>query len=213
MLDFGCGNGSYLIAAQHAGYKCDGVELEPDAIAGAAALSGCEVFDLDQVLASGRAYDVIHLGDVLEHLPDPATVMRVLRTLLKPRGVFFVEGPLEDNASAVFYASRFAGWLKKQLKPGRHGEFTPYHLTRTDAFAQRAFFEKVLGYRIRSFSTHETGWPYKDAAKSSQSTADLVRASIAHLAILSQRMARLGGFALGNRFTAIVSPEDQSSLA
>jgi hypothetical protein len=134
--------------------------------------------------------------------------MRVLRTLLRPRGFFFVEGPLEDNASAVFYASRFAGWLKKRLKPELCGEFTPYHLTRTDASAQRAFFEKVLGYQIRSFSTHETGWPYKDTAKSSPSTADLTRSAIARLAILIQHMTRFTGLALGNRFTAIVSPED-----
>jgi SAM-dependent methyltransferase len=141
LLDFGCGNGAFLIAASKAGFRAEGVELEEGARARAAAASNCPVRSLEEVRRSGARYDVIHLGDVLEHLPEPVAAMSDLASLLASGGRFFVEGPLEDNASAVFYASRLFGRLKKALgRPG--GDFVPYHLFRTSARAQRRFFEQ-----------------------------------------------------------------------
>ena len=208
MLDFGCGNGAYLIAATQAGYVCDGVELDSDAIVRAAAASGCEVFDLDTLRSLGRTYDVIHLGDVLEHLPAPAAMMRSLGEMLNPDGVFFVEGPLEDNASMVFYASWLAGWLKKRLRRESAGTFTPFHLTRTTARQQRRFFEHTLGCSVSWFRTFETGWPYPSAGRSlfrPDSAADLTRMAIARAAIGVARIGRPLRLSLGNRFTAIVT--------
>lgn len=205
MLDFGCGNGAYLLAATRAGFTCDGVELDRNAIQSAAEATGCEVVDFEKLRQLGRTYSVIHLGDVLEHLPDPAAVMRLLRPMLAPEGVFFIEGPLEDNASPVFYASRLAGWLKKRVRPGQSGAFTPYHLTRASARTQRSFFENVLGYRVQLFETHETGWPYMGAEQGG-STMQVARESIAKIAIVAQKLGARAGLQLGNRFTAIVSP-------
>lgn len=45
-----------------------------------------------------QRFDAIHLGDVLEHLPHPASLLRELEPL---GGVFFIEGPLENNPSLV----------------------------------------------------------------------------------------------------------------
>ena len=59
--------------------------------------------------ASGRRYDIIYMGDVLEHLPAPAATLRDLDGLLAPGGLFFVEGPLEDNVSLVYYSARLFG--------------------------------------------------------------------------------------------------------
>jgi len=132
--------------------------------------------------------------------------------MLAPGGTFFVEGPLEDNASLVFYVSRAAGWLKHRLKPRRRGNFTPYHLTRTNARAQRAFFENTLRYRITWFRTFETGWPYPGRDRSlwrARSAADLLRTVVSRLAMLAARIGNAARLTLGNRFVAIVMPEPE----
>jgi SAM-dependent methyltransferase len=208
LLDFGCGNGAFLIAASKAGFRAEGVELEEGARARAAGASNCPVRSLEEVRRSGARYDVIHLGDVLEHLPEPVAAMSDLASLLASGGRFFVEGPLEDNASAVFYASRLFGRLKKALgRPG--GDFVPYHLFRTSARAQRRFFEQRLGWKVLAFSVTETGWPYILPGESllrARSPGRLARIAIGAAAIASAGAARPLRVALGNRFAAVVAP-------
>jgi 2-polyprenyl-3-methyl-5-hydroxy-6-metoxy-1,4-benzoquinol methylase len=211
MLDFGCGNGAFLIAALQAGYRPTGVELDPEARAEAARNSGCEVLSLEEVRASGRRFDIIHLGDVLEHLPAPAATMRELADLLKPGGLFFLEGPLEDNSSLVFAASRAVGWAKRLVRGvgAPAASFPPFHLVRVSARAQRDFFEKVLGYQIRSFSVFETGWPYATEAgrlAHPGSAGHFVRLLIGRLSVALGHGLNAAGMAYGNRFIAMVSP-------
>jgi len=203
MLDFGCGNGAFLIAARKAGFECDGVELDAEAVRRAAEASGAEVFTQAGLERLGRRYSVIHLGDVLEHLPDPAGTMRRLEGLLDEGGVFFVEGPLEDQASPVFYVSRAVGWTKRALKRGE-GSFTPFHLTRVNARGQRHFFERVLGYRTAWFATYETGWPYVSAGGG---LGNRVRNAVGRAAVAMARTKAGKKMGLANRFTAVVVPK------
>jgi len=55
------------------------------------------------------SYDALQLGDVLEHLPEPAETRRELLAFVKPGGLLFVEGPQETNPSPVFWAARLFG--------------------------------------------------------------------------------------------------------
>lgn len=203
MLDFGCGNGSFIRAARSAGFDCEGVELEASARDYASRNSGAPVHALEDLLASGRRFATIHLGDVLEHLPDPTTTMRTLERLLAPGGRFFIEGPLEDNASPVFYASRLFGFAKKKLKGQAAGDFPPYHLFRVTARNQRRYFER-LGYRIMRFDVFETGWPY--AGDGSRTTGNAVRTAIAAQARAAAGVGNRIGLRLGNRFSAVLAP-------
>lgn len=209
LLDFGCGNGAFMIAASQAGFACEGVELDAATRARAAANSGCPVSTLDELRAQQKSFDTIHLGDVLEHLPAPAETMRALRPLLRPGGVFFIEGPLEDNASPVYLASRAFGALKKIMRRPLRGSFPPYHLFRASARAQRRFFETRLGWEVAAFELFETGWPYYLPGSPSallRSPARLARTGIGALAILLAKAAIPAGLAVGNRFAAIVKP-------
>jgi SAM-dependent methyltransferase len=209
MLDFGCGNGAFLIAARAAGFVAQGVELEASARERAAANSGCEVSSFEETVASGRRYDVIHLGDVLEHLPDPTQAMRDLEPLLAPKGVFFIEGPLEDNASPVFYVSRLFGALKKLRGKPLLGDLPPFHLFRTSARAQRDFFEKRLGYEVRAFRVYESGWPYLsggDRILRPSSAGHLIRMLIGKSAMWASAASRATPMQVGNRFGAILAP-------
>ena len=210
LLDFGCGNGSFLIAARNAGFRAEGVELDEQARARAADASGCIVSSLPAVQASGRRYDVIHLGDVLEHLPDPAAMMRQLETLLTADGLFFVEGPLEDNPSLIFYAARLFGAFKRRTGRNLFADLPPFHLLRTTARAQRRFFESRLGYEVRGFHVSESGWPYwndGDRLLHPGSAGRFVRMLIGAAGVgLSKALGRTP-LRIGNRFFAVAAPK------
>jgi SAM-dependent methyltransferase len=210
LLDFGCGNGAFLIAAERAGFTCEGVELDPATRARAAANSGRPVRALEEVRAAGARFDVIRLGDVLEHLPDPGGMLATLRPLLAERGVFLIEGPLEDNASLVYYASRAFGGLKQALGRAVCGDYPPYHLFRASARAQRRFFERHLGWEVRYFIVYETGWPYVQPDVSlfrTRSPGRLARMAIGGAGIAAARVAGAFGSGVGNRFAAVVVPD------
>lgn len=212
LLDYGCGNGAFLKQAARAGYVAEGIELDEATIAHAAALSGCPVHSLDGALAAGPRFDAIHLGDVLEHLPRPGATLRILDRLLAPGGVYWIEGPLEDNPGAVLFASRLFGRIKRRLKPATPGSFVPYHLTRVSAAQQRRFFVDA-GYDVALFTTHEDGWPYRSTppvagtiASPIASSAARVRDAIAGIGIATAAIGNRFALRLGNRFVAILTP-------
>ena len=100
VLDVGCASGylgHWVHLRQHA--KVWGIESMP-AVAEVAQAQGYEnvfVGDVEKVLANnvlaGKTFDHILLGDVLEHLLDPAEILRQLRPLLKPEGTFVISLP------------------------------------------------------------------------------------------------------------------------
>ena len=61
------------------------------------------------------SYDALHLGDVLDNLPEPAETLRELLAFVKPGGLLFVEGPLQTNPSPVFWAARLFGAVKRRV--------------------------------------------------------------------------------------------------
>jgi SAM-dependent methyltransferase len=209
ILDFGCGNGAFMATAAAAGFASTGVELDPETRARASSNSGCAVSSLEEIEAAGARFDAIHLGDVLEHLPDSAGMMARLRPLLAEDGLFFVEGPLEDNASPVYYASRLFGAAKKALGRKLRGSYPPYHLYRTGAAAQRRFFEERLGWTVTDFRVFETGWPYLNPGDSllrPGSAGKLARMAIGGSARAVAAAARPLHLLVGNRFAALVRP-------
>lgn len=209
LLDFGCGNGAFLKAAIGAGFRCDGVELDPKTREWAATNSGCEVLALADVEALGRRYDVIHLGDVLEHLPDPGATMRNLESLLKQGGRFFLEGPIENNPSLVYLAIRATAATKRRLARAVLNSYPPLHLFRTTAAAQRQFFEQRLGYAVHAYIIREDGWPYwsrNDRWSRPRNPAHSLRMAIGSCARIIARLGRLFGASLGNRFAIVASP-------
>jgi len=201
LLDFGCGNGSFLVAAAKEGFEVTGVEYEPSAIENAARKSGLPVMSLEEVRARALRPEVIHVGDVLEHLPDPVGVMRVLEGLLAPNGVLFLEGPLQSNPSLVYYVSRAVKVAKRRLGLDRAATLAPTHLILVNARAQRDFFTRTLGLRCTYFRVTESGWPYLLETGTPRTPAGLVRAAIG----LSARVLARALPGWGNRFAAVVA--------
>jgi 2-polyprenyl-3-methyl-5-hydroxy-6-metoxy-1,4-benzoquinol methylase len=97
VLEVGCSTGyvtEHLVAA---GNTVVGVEIDPEAAQLAERFAArVHVADLDLVRVSSiehDRFDVIVLGDVLEHLRDPDTTLRDLVTLLAPGGRVVISLP------------------------------------------------------------------------------------------------------------------------
>lgn len=197
VLDYGCGFGYFLKAIQPTGFQGVGVEFDQEAAQAAARNAGCEALSLERFNQQPvkPSFDVIHLGDVLEHLPVPAATLTQLLTHLKPGGLLFVEGPLEINPSPVYWASRLFGALKHRVRPGFIGQGKPTHLFRTGGRQQLAFFHRVdPTLEPLHWDIYETGWPYAEGG--------FIKRFISQSAMWVGGR-QFSGMTFGNRFTGL----------
>lgn len=95
VLDVGCATGRLSEALENAKFCiCAGLEGDPQlvAVARERCSGGVELVDLDdewvlaQVLSKRPPYDVVVCADVLEHLREPARVLRQLIAVVRPGG-------------------------------------------------------------------------------------------------------------------------------
>ncbi len=133
LLEVGCAYGGLLRAAAGRGWHVTGVELSAEAVAHARGL-GLDVHRgaLEDVVLPADAFDLVYMGDVLEHVPDcRETVARVAR-LLAPGGHLFLRGPITTHSLAralALRAYRLAGRAIVLREPPYHlWEFTPRSL-------------------------------------------------------------------------------------
>jgi SAM-dependent methyltransferase len=98
--------------------------------------------------------DVIHLGDVLEHLVDPVAELQMLIPLLKPDGHLLAQGPLEANVNGFTLALKLLRTLRGRRSAGQ----PPYHVQLTTASGQLALFERV-NLRPTTYDVWEAAWP------------------------------------------------------
>ncbi|HXJ01055.1 MAG TPA: class I SAM-dependent methyltransferase [Micropepsaceae bacterium] len=95
ILDIGCGPGFFLKTAQERGWIVRGLEPSRQAAEHARGLGIAIVEDFfsARTAASLGHYDAVHLNNVLEHVPNPLTLMRLARDLLTPGGVLCLNVP------------------------------------------------------------------------------------------------------------------------
>ena len=109
-MEIGCGDGALLaeLGARGLASVLDGFELSPPAaeLARARGIEGArriEAYDGEHVPSPDGAYDLAVLSHVLEHVQDPAPL---LREAARVAPVVLVEVPLEANRSAARPAKR-----------------------------------------------------------------------------------------------------------
>jgi SAM-dependent methyltransferase len=197
ILDYGCGVGHFLRSVQSAGYQAIGVEFDSEAAIVASHNSGCKVFSVAEFFHHYREekFDLIHLGDVLEHLPEPKKTLEELLIRLKSGGLLFIEGPLEVNPSPVYWAMILFSNVKRRLNPRSTGEGQPTHLLRTDAKQQLDFFYRVNpNLKLLYWEVYETGWPYTNNGRIKNFIASTAK-------IIGGK--KIFGITFGNRFIGI----------
>jgi len=84
-LEIGCAGGAMLAEARDHGYQTIGVELSPEMASWGRNHLGLDIRTgtLEGQKFLNHAFDVVFLGDVMEHLPDPKQTLVEIRRILK----------------------------------------------------------------------------------------------------------------------------------
>jgi 2-polyprenyl-3-methyl-5-hydroxy-6-metoxy-1,4-benzoquinol methylase len=100
LLDIGCSIGRLGKMARDRGFRVVGLELGARAAEHARAVFGLDVHGVTLEAAAfpdGR-FDVVTLIETLEHIPDPAAMLREIRRILRPGGLLVIGVP---NATSL----------------------------------------------------------------------------------------------------------------
>jgi 2-polyprenyl-6-hydroxyphenyl methylase/3-demethylubiquinone-9 3-methyltransferase len=127
VLDVGCGGGLLSEAMARRGAQVTGIDLGPQTIE-VAELHALEsklpvryARESAEMHAAGNAgaYDIVVCMEMLEHVPEPDSVLRALRTLVQPGGHVFVS-TLNRNLKSYLLAIVGAEYVMNLLTRGTH---------------------------------------------------------------------------------------------
>ena len=135
-LDVGCANGSLIHSMRGLGWDVKGVDLNADAVE-IAVKNGLDarVATLETANFPASSFDVVYLGDVIEHVPSPRRTCEEIHRILRPGGLVAMRTPNAacGLARLTLLASRVTGgklsWAHSEAPYHLH-EFTPTSLAR-----------------------------------------------------------------------------------
>lgn len=154
-LDYGCGADPITFKmAKQSCLEPFGMEFSQDVRESAIAKSGVVVYSRDEILNSSHMYDIIFLGDVIEHLVNPIFELCFLNTKLNPGGILIAQGPLQGARTLThFLVNLFAFFTRKKIST-----FPPYHVS----LATRKSMLLVMqssGFTNINMECTEVQWP------------------------------------------------------
>lgn len=221
MLDVGCGEGFVMAAYAADGWEVSGMDHSRAGVASmnpqmVSRVEQGNLFELlDRRIAAGEKYDLVWLGNVLEHVLDPVGLLVALRSLVEPGGLLVVVVPNDGNR---YHEELFSDGRV----PERFWIAVPDHLS---------YFTRESLLRTAS----ETGWEARDmqgdfpvdlflAHEASNYVADRTQGPAAHAARL--RLERviasaglneanafysaLAGVGLGRNMVAYLAPDGRN---
>ena len=127
VLDIGCGGGILAESIAKKGANVTGIDLSEKAlkVADLHSLESGVAVRYELIAAEDLAarepgkYDVVTCMEMLEHVPDPAAIVKACATLVKPGGhVFF--STLNRNPKSYLFAILGAEYILRLLPRGTH---------------------------------------------------------------------------------------------
>jgi 2-polyprenyl-6-hydroxyphenyl methylase / 3-demethylubiquinone-9 3-methyltransferase len=127
VLDVGCGGGLLSEALTIRGATVTGIDLAAANIAAAGAHAADAGLAIDYRVASAEdiaveqpgAYDIVTCLELLEHVPDPASVVTACARIVSPGGAVFFS-TINRNAKSFMLAIVGAEYLLRLLPRGTH---------------------------------------------------------------------------------------------
>jgi len=127
VLDVGCGGGLLTEAMAQRGANVTGIDMgeAPLAVARLHQLESGVSVDYRQITAEALAaeqpgaFDVVTCLEMLEHVPQPASVVEACAQLVRPGGLVFFSS-INRNAKAWLFAIVGAEYLLRLLPRGTH---------------------------------------------------------------------------------------------
>jgi 2-polyprenyl-3-methyl-5-hydroxy-6-metoxy-1,4-benzoquinol methylase len=151
VLDVGCSIGGFLSLCT--GYERVGLEINEASRKVAQNHFGLEEiyeYTLSEFhyLYPGRRFDCVTLWDVLEHLPDPNQTLEIIRQVLHPDGILFIDTPNADGlfARVSFMLRDSFGWYHPE--PPHH--LYQYGVSTLTQILQRHHFEVLKIVKVHA---------------------------------------------------------------
>ncbi|MDB6174721.1 MAG: putative SAM-dependent methyltransferase [Chthoniobacteraceae bacterium] len=116
LLEVGCGNGYLLRRMQSLGWEVEGLDFDPQCLRHVhSAGIPCKLGDLREQHYPDQSFDALYMGNVIEHVYDPAGFLEECARILKPGGRLVVITPNAESLGHHFYQADWRG-----LEPPRH---------------------------------------------------------------------------------------------
>jgi SAM-dependent methyltransferase len=131
LLDVGCGDGSFLLAARDAGWKVVGTEIYPEP----ARFFGLDVRPSLHHIDDDERFDCITMWHSLEHMKNIKETLRLIEGILVPGGHLIIAVPDNKSVQAKIFGPR---WLHLDV---------PRHLYHFDPISLH-FGLKNAGFRV-----------------------------------------------------------------
>lgn len=150
VLDVGCGGGILTESLARSGATTTGIDMgkAPLAVARLHALEEALEIEYEQITAEAHAlkhpagYDVVSCMEMLEHVPDPASIINACTQLVKPGGsVYF--STINRNAKSYLFAIVGAEYVARMLPKGTHDFSKFIRPSELDIWARQAGLELV----------------------------------------------------------------------
>lgn len=204
VIDCGCGDATFLNSLQKNGFTCTGVEFNPELV-NKLSLEYPDItfYTVEDFFEKNDFYDCAHLGDVLEHMVQPAQTVKMLSKKLRNGGYLFVEGPIEHNPSIGYYFRKSYFSLIKKINPNRIVDGAPYHTFLANKKNQLNFF-KLMGYSTSLMEIDEAAWPNPDKLAESKSIKAKIEYLVAKISLATAKYFSQ----FGNRFYYLGKKED-----
>jgi 2-polyprenyl-3-methyl-5-hydroxy-6-metoxy-1,4-benzoquinol methylase len=99
LFEVGIGGCECLLAATEIGYQCAGLDVVPSFVRTARDQYGLDVEVCDFVAYdTERRWDVLIMGDVLEHVSDPILAIKKAASMMMEDGVLWISTPNFESA-------------------------------------------------------------------------------------------------------------------
>ena len=187
-LDVGCFEGNLLDELkQQTKWQLFGLEANGKAVEAARA-KGHAVWqaaaeDAPLLVPQDQGFDVIYLGQTMEHLDDPLAALTRLRLLLAPGGAILISVPNLDSKQVEFFGPTWAHW------------HLPYHRTLLSRRALRRM-AKLAGMRVERLRTRtHTYWTTMSVQLNRLGLGAVVPHSAYFPNVMSMHGVRLTGWA------------------
>ncbi len=155
ILDVGCANGDIAVELSNKGYKVHGIDFEELRLKNAKDLASKyeQLIKFEnksfKELSNNIKYDVILLGEVLEHFNDPVDILRKIQVLLRPNGRVVITTPNMPS-------------LRNRIKFGTLGIFPDNNPEHKFYFDYKRFSKVILSanFELNYFETKYTNIQY-----------------------------------------------------
>jgi SAM-dependent methyltransferase len=195
-LDYGCGGGLLLRSVKSMGWNCFGVDFDRSKTRDLRENGGINIGGDLQDLDPSIRFDVVHFGDVLEHLTDVNLQFPPIIERVSDGGSVIAQGPLEANANLFLFGLRFIKLMRNTVSA-----MPPYHVSLATAQGQKRFFRR-FGLGEMEFRVFETAHPAPEKLTISEIT-NLRSTTLWTLRSMSRMLSSIAPGQMGNRYIYI----------